>query len=120
MRGPRQGRMRPCPRAACGTGIPSILRDVSELVVMKFGGTSVADAQRIKRAARRIGERREAGARVVAVLSARGKTTDELLAMAEEVSAAPDARELDMLLSTGERISCALCAMAVHDLGQRE
>jgi aspartate kinase len=86
---------------------------------MKFGGTSVADAQRIKRAARRVVERREAGARVVAVLSARGKTTDELLAMAEEVSAAPDARELDMLLSTGERISCALCAMAIHDLGHR-
>ena len=84
---------------------------------MKFGGTSVADAERIKRAARRIVEKREAGARVVAVLSARGKTTDELLAMAEEVSAAPDARELDMLLSTGERISCALCAMAIHDLG---
>jgi aspartate kinase len=92
---------------------------VSELVVMKFGGTSVADAQRIKRAARRIVRRREAGARVVAVLSARGKTTDELLAMAEEVSAAPDPRELDMLLSTGERISCALCAMAIHDLGHR-
>jgi aspartate kinase len=92
---------------------------VSELVVMKFGGTSVADAQRIKRAARRIVERREAGARVVAVLSARGKTTDELLAMAEEVSEAPDPRELDMLLSTGERISCALCAMAIHDLGHR-
>src|ERR1700727_3358953 len=92
---------------------------VSELVVMKFGGTSVADAQRIKRAARRIVEKREAGARVVAVLSARGKTTDELLAMAAEVSAAPDTRELDMLLSTGERISCALCAMAIHDLGHR-
>jgi aspartate kinase len=119
MRGPRQGRMRPCPLAACGEGIPSILRGVSELVVMKFGGTSVADAQRIKRAARRIVEQREAGARVVAVLSARGKTTDELLAMAAEVSAAPDTRELDMLLSTGERISCALCAMAIHDLGHR-
>jgi aspartate kinase len=90
---------------------------VSEIVVMKFGGTSVADAERIKRAARRIVERREAGARVVAVLSARGKTTDELIAMAEEVSAAPDAREMDMLLSTGERISCALAAMAINDLG---
>jgi aspartate kinase len=111
--------MRPCPLAACGVGIPSILPGVSELVVMKFGGTSVADAQRIKRAARRIVEKREAGARVVAVLSARGKTTDELLAMAAEVSAVPDARELDMLLSTGERISCALCAMAIHDLGHR-
>ena len=86
---------------------------------MKFGGTSVADAERVKRAARRIVEKREAGYRVVAVLSARGKTTDELIAMAEEVSAAPDPREMDMLLSTGERISCALCAMAIKDLGHR-
>ena len=84
---------------------------------MKFGGTSVADAERIKRAARRIVAKREAGHRVVAVLSARGKTTDELIAMAEEVSPAPDPREMDMLLSTGERISCALCAMAINDLG---
>jgi aspartate kinase len=92
---------------------------VSEIVVMKFGGTSVADAERIKRAARRIVERREGGANVVAVLSARGKTTDELIAMAQEVSAAPDPREMDMLLSAGERISCALCAMAIRDLGHR-
>jgi len=84
---------------------------------MKFGGTSVADAERIKHAARRIVARREAGYRVVAVLSARGKTTDELIAMAEEVSPVPDPREMDMLLSTGERISCALCAMAINDLG---
>src|SRR2546430_14847861 len=86
---------------------------------MKFGGTSVADAERIKRAARGIVARREAGKRVVAVLSARGKTTDELIAMAEEVSPHPDPREMDMLLSTGERISCALCAMAINDLGHR-
>ncbi len=86
---------------------------------MKFGGTSVADAERIKRAARRIVAQREAGRRVVAVLSARGQTTDELIAMAEEVSAFPDPRELDMLLSTGERMSCALCAMAINDLGHR-
>ncbi len=86
---------------------------------MKFGGTSVADAERIKRAARRIVAQREAGRRVVAVLSARGKTTDELIAMAEEVSHTPDPREMDMLLSTGERISCALCAMAINDLGHR-
>jgi aspartate kinase len=92
---------------------------VSELVVMKFGGTSVADAQRIKRAAQRIVAKREAGHAVVVVLSARGRTTDELIAMAHEVSEAPDAREMDMLLSTGERISCALCAMAIHDLGHR-
>ena len=86
---------------------------------MKFGGTSVADAERIKRAAHRIVAQREAGRRVVAVLSARGKTTDELIAMAEEVSRHPDPREMDMLLSTGERISCALCAMAINDLGHR-
>ena len=88
-------------------------------VVMKFGGTSVADAERIKRAARRIVRAKEQGHHVVAVLSARGKTTDELIASAEEVSAAPDPREMDMLLSTGERISCALCAMAINDLGHR-
>jgi aspartate kinase len=86
---------------------------------MKFGGTSVADAERIKRAARRIVEKREAGHGVVAVLSARGKTTDELIGMAQEVSPRPDPREMDMLLSSGERISCALCAMAINDLGHR-
>jgi aspartate kinase len=86
---------------------------------MKFGGTSVADAERIQRAARRIVAQRERGKRVVAVLSARGQTTDELIAMAYEVSQAPDPREMDMLLSTGERISCALCAMAINDLGHR-
>jgi aspartate kinase len=89
----------------------------SSIVVMKFGGTSVADAPRIQRAARRIVDKREAGFSVVAVLSARGKTTDQLIAMAQEVSTAPDPREMDMLLSTGERISCALCAMAIHDFG---
>jgi aspartate kinase len=86
---------------------------------MKFGGTSVADAERIKRAAQRIVAQRQSGKRVVAVLSARGKTTDDLIAMAEEVSLHPDPREMDMLLSTGERISCALCAMAINDLGHR-
>src|SRR4051812_31667555 len=88
-----------------------------ETVGMKFGGTSVADAERIKRAAQRIVAAREDGARVVAVLSARGKTTDELLAMAHEVSERPHPREMDMLLSTGERISCALAAMVINDLG---
>jgi aspartate kinase len=90
-----------------------------ETVVMKFGGTSVANAERLKRAAQRIVAQREDGKRVVAVLSARGKTTDELIAMAEEISPHPDRREMDMLLSTGERISCALCAMAINDLGHR-
>jgi aspartate kinase len=92
---------------------------VNGTVVMKFGGTSVADAERIKRAATRIVRAKEQGHPVVAVLSARGKTTDELVAMAEEVSQSPDPREMDMLLSTGERISCALCAMAINDLGHR-
>ena len=88
-------------------------------VVMKFGGTSVADSERIKRAAHRIVAKREAGNRVVAVLSARGKTTDALIADALEISPQPDPREMDMLLSTGERQSCALCAMAINDLGHR-
>jgi aspartate kinase len=92
---------------------------VSGTVVMKFGGTSVADAERIRRAATRIVRAKEKGHPVVAVLSARGRTTDELVAMAEEVSQTPDPREMDMLLSTGERISCALCAMAINDLGHR-
>jgi aspartate kinase len=84
---------------------------------MKFGGTSVADAERIKRVAMRIAEAREGGDDVVAVVSARGKTTDALVELATEVSDHPDPREMDMLLSTGERISCALMAMALHDLG---
>ncbi|MCW3000612.1 MAG: aspartate kinase [Solirubrobacterales bacterium] len=86
---------------------------------MKFGGTSVADSERIKRAAARIVAKREAGSRVVVVLSARGKETDRLIADALEVSPNPDPREMDMLLSTGERVSCALAAMAIHDLGHR-
>jgi len=106
---------------ASGTSTGRILRRsvkaTSEIVVMKFGGTSVADPEDILRAAGRIVAAREQGKRVVAVLSARGKTTDELVAMAREVSARPAEREMDMLLSTGERISCALCAMAIHDLG---
>jgi aspartate kinase len=88
-------------------------------VVMKFGGTSVADAERIKRAASRIVAQKESGKRVVAVLSARGLETDELIKAAFEVSPNPDPREMDMLLSTGERISCALCAMAINDLGHK-
>ena len=86
---------------------------------MKFGGTSVADAERLKRAAQKIVAKREEGNRVVAVLSARGKTTDALIAEAFEISPQPDPREMDMLLSTGERQSCALCAMAINDLGHR-
>lgn len=84
---------------------------------MKFGGTSVADAERIKNAARRIVARAEQGNGVVAVLSARGKTTDQLIRDAQEISDNAHPREMDMLLSTGERISCALAAMAIQDLG---
>src|SRR3954454_4858558 len=86
---------------------------------MKFGGTSVADADRIKRAAQRIVAKREQGHRVVAVLSARGKETDRLIEDAFAISDTPDPREMDMLLSTGERQSCALCAMAINDLGHQ-
>jgi len=90
---------------------------MAQTVVMKFGGTSVADAERTKNAAAKIVAQKEAGNGVVAVLSARGKTTDDLVAMAEEVSDRPHPREMDMLLSTGERISCALAAMVINDLG---
>ena len=87
------------------------------IVVMKFGGTSVADAEHLIGAARRMVRARDDGRAVVAVLSARGATTDQLVEMAQEISREPHPREMDMLLSTGERISCALCAMALNDLG---
>jgi len=89
------------------------------LVVMKFGGTSVGDPEKLRRVARRLVAARESGSRVVAVVSAMGAQTDELLTLAHEVSTNPQPRELDMLLSVGERISCALVAMAIVDLGQR-
>ncbi len=84
---------------------------------MKFGGSSVADAERIHNAARRIAEVRDGGDDVVVVLSAMGKATDGLVALADEISSSPAPREMDMLLSTGERVSCALMAMVLHDLG---
>jgi aspartate kinase len=87
------------------------------LVVMKFGGTSVGDTAKLKRVAQRLVDAQEAGAKVVGVLSAMGQTTDELIRLAYEVSPTPHPREYDMLVSTGERISNALCAMAIHDLG---
>ncbi len=86
-------------------------------VVMKFGGTSVAGPERLKTVARRLAAARNGGHRVVGVLSAMGNTTDQLLDLAHEVSPRPKPRELDMLISVGERISCALAAMAIHDLG---
>jgi aspartate kinase len=93
------------PQAAAGT------------VVMKFGGTSVADPEKIRRVAARLVATKRAGARVVAVVSAMGYHTDELVDLAHQVSPQPKPRELDMLISVGERISCALVAMAISDLG---
>jgi aspartate kinase len=89
------------------------------VVVMKFGGTSVADVEKLKKVAHRLVAAREAGSKVVGVVSAMGHTTDELVDLAHEMSPQPQARELDMLLSVGERISCALVAMAIVDLGHR-
>ena len=86
-------------------------------VVMKFGGTSVADPEKIRRVAARLVATKRAGSRVVAVISAMGYHTDELLELAHQVSPRPKPRELDMLISVGERISCALVAMAISDLG---
>ncbi len=87
------------------------------LVVQKYGGSSVADAESVKRVARRIVETKRAGHRVCVVVSAMGDTTDDLLDLAEQVTPLPPARELDMLLTAGERISMAVLAMAIASLG---
>ena len=87
------------------------------LVVQKYGGSSLTNADSIKRVARRIVETRKAGHEVCVVVSAMGDTTDELLDLAEQVSPLPPAREMDMLLTSGERISMALLAMAIANLG---
>src|SRR2546421_4767913 len=87
------------------------------IVVQKYGGSSVADVSRLKRVAERVMRTRQAGHDVVVVVSAMGDSTDDLLAMAKQVSASPDRRELDMLLTAGERISMALLSMAIRELG---
>jgi aspartate kinase len=87
------------------------------VVVQKYGGSSVADVEKVKQVAARIAGARRSGADLCVVVSAMGKTTDGLLALAKQVSPAPPRRELDMLLSAGERISMALLSMALHDLG---
>ena len=101
--------------------VPAVGTDASgqadNVVVLKFGGTSVAGPERILAVARRLADLRETGARVVGVLSAMGGSTDDLLALAREVSPQPPERELDMLVSVGERVSCALAAMALIELG---
>jgi aspartate kinase len=87
------------------------------LVVQKFGGSSLADADRIRRVARRIARERAAGMDLVVVVSAMGDTTDELLSLAAAITDEPDSRELDMLLATGEHQSATLVSMALHSLG---
>ena len=87
------------------------------LVVQKFGGSSLADADRIRRVARRIARERAAGSDLVVVVSAMGDTTDELLALAAGITEEPDVRELDLLLATGEHQSATLVSMALHALG---
>jgi len=88
------------------------------LIVQKYGGSSVATAERLRHVAARVVETRRLGAAVVVVVSAPGDTTDELIARAREISARPPARELDMLMAVGEQISIALLSMAVQELGQ--
>jgi len=87
------------------------------IVVQKYGGSSVADAGKLQKVAERIVKTKEGGHDVVVVVSAMGDTTDNLLGLAKQVSANPDRRELDMLLSAGERISMALLSMAIRELG---
>lgn len=87
------------------------------LLVHKYGGSSVSDAQRILNVARRIARVRDSGAQVVAVVSAMGDTTDDLIRLAHSVAAEPEPRELDLLLSTGELVSCTLLAMALRGMG---
>ena len=89
------------------------------IIVQKFGGSSVADATKIKNVAKRIALTREGGHAVVVAVSAMGDTTDNLIRLAHEISIDPPERELDMLLSTGEQVSIALLAMAVSELGHQ-
>ncbi len=88
-------------------------------LVQKYGGTSVGDAEKIRRVARRIAATRAAGNQVAVVVSAMGDTTDRLIELAESISSAPEPRELDLLLSTGELVSCTLLAMALRELGEQ-
>ncbi|MDP2340022.1 MAG: aspartate kinase [Deltaproteobacteria bacterium] len=90
---------------------------MTKTIVQKYGGSSVADVDKIRAVAKLVKARREEGHRVVVVVSAMGKTTDGLLQMAAQMAKAPPRRELDMLLTTGERASAALMAMALHDVG---
>jgi len=90
---------------------------MNKIIVQKYGGSSVADIDRVKKVAEKIVERAKEGNRVVVVVSAMGKTTDELIKMAGKITSSPNERELDMLISTGEQVSIALLTMAIHSLG---
>lgn len=83
-----------------------------DIIVQKYGGTSVANAERIKNVAKRIAETKDQTNHVVVVVSAMGDTTDDLIKLAHQISMHPDQREMDMLLSTGEIVSCTLLTMA--------
>ncbi len=113
--GSRHPIARPSPHARHRSDAPGSL--IVALFVQKYGGSSVADAESIKRVAKRIVDTRRAGHDVVVAVSAMGDTTDELLDLAAQVAPIPAPRELDMLLSSGERISMALLAMAIHSMG---
>ena len=89
------------------------------IIVQKYGGSSVADVEKIKNVARRVAKSRDEGNQVVVVVSAMGDTTDELVALANKVTAHPSGREYDLLLSTGELVSCTLLAMALNTIGYR-
>src|SRR5436305_535482 len=112
----------PRPSTATTTTSPSDRIETGDesvpLIVQKFGGTSVADSDKVLAAARRAIRAHQQGARVLVVVSARGHTTDELIGLAREIHEHPPAREMDMLLSTGEQVSVALMAMAIQALGQ--
>ena len=88
------------------------------LVVQKYGGSSVRDAERVMNVARRIVETYDNGNDVIVVVSAQGDTTDDLIAKAKEINQSPSKREMDMLLSSGEQISISLLAMAIEKLGR--
>ena len=89
-----------------------------QLIVQKYGGSSVANPERIQRVAQRVIDAKKSGANIVVVVSALGDTTDELLTLAAQVSRHPAERELDMLMATGEQVSVALLAMAIHEMGE--
>jgi aspartate kinase len=90
---------------------------MNNIIVQKYGGSSVANIERIKKIAEKIVEKAKEGNKVVVVVSAMGKTTDELIKMAGKITSSPNERELDMLISTGEQVSIALVTMAIHSLG---